>query len=209
MKRSFFTTADRTAVPLWFYCTPRCQEFTVVHALRSKLSQKKQSKQEKMGMITLSKYFLVLAVTVVLTSLFPIVDATGPLPFPCMYGGRAQQLILAEMGARRRLARKRLPPTEDDASLSSRPTSVSSAITSPRWRREDGEPKQRSGDICSVESRGKKVVRDGSVFGDASATRFGPGAAGRGGLRRELRVQMNIERKRARLFEDIRMLPYM
>lgn len=115
------------------------------------------------------------------------------------------------MSARRRLEKKRLPLTEDDASLSSRPTSVSSATTSPRWRGEDREPEQRLGDAgSSVESRRRKGINDGSDgCGDESGTGFGPGAAGRGGLRRERRIQMNIERKRARLFEDIRMLPYM
>ena len=115
------------------------------------------------------------------------------------------------MSARRRLEKKKLPLTDDDASLSSRPASVSSTTTSPRWRGEDREPERRLGDAgSSIESRRRKAITDGSDgCGDAPGTRFGPGAAGRGGLRREQRIQMNIERKRARLFEDIRMLPYM
>lgn len=39
--------------------------------------------------------------------------------------------------------------------------------------------------------------------------RCGGGGGHRGGERHRLRVQMKIERKRARLFEDIRLLPYM
>lgn len=41
--------------------------------------------------------------------------------------------------------------------------------------------------------------------GGGSEAGGGPGTRG---LRHELRVQMNIERKRARLFEDIQTLPY-
>lgn len=43
--------------------------------------------------------------------------------------------------------------------------------------------------------------------GAEGAARRGEGGPGGRG-RQQLRVQMNIERKRARLFEDIRMLPY-
>jgi len=45
----------------------------------------------------------------------------------------------------------------------------------------------------------------GSSVGGGSV---GDGGSGKKGLRQELRVQMNIERKRARLFEDIQTLPY-
>ena len=122
-------------------------------------------------------------------------------------GDRVQQLIQTEAGARRRLEKQTLPRTED-ASVSSGPSSVCSAISSPRWRGEDHGNTQRLGD-AGVEFQGKKLVNDGLSLADAPAKRFGSGVAGGGGLRRELRVQMNIERKRARLFEDIRMLPYM
>ena len=58
----------------------------------------------------------------------------------------------------------------------------------------------------------------GARLGAGSDSGGGGGGSGGGGgnggcpekkeLRHELRVQMNIERKRARLFEDIQTLPY-
>lgn len=62
-------------------------------------------------------------------------------------------------------------------------------------------PPAIANDIRSVE-RGAWF---GATGGDGSD---GPNGPIKEGLRHELRVQMKIERKRARLFEDIQTLPY-
>lgn len=59
-------------------------------------------------------------------------------------------------------------------------------------------------DSGSVDDKGAWFGAGGGVGGGG----VGGGGSGKKGLRHELRVQMNIERKRARLFEDIQTLPY-
>lgn len=72
-----------------------------------------------------------------------------------------------------------------------------------------------SGSSATTRSPEKQALADDSgsvdgkwVWSGASGGSGGGGESGKKGLRHELRVQMNIERKRARLFEDIQTLPY-
>lgn len=60
-------------------------------------------------------------------------------------------------------------------------------------------------DSGSVDGKG---AWSGAGGGNVGGSSVGGGGSGKKGLRHELRVQMNIERKRARLFEDIQTLPY-
>lgn len=64
-----------------------------------------------------------------------------------------------------------------------------------------------AGDIGAVAGAGTSLGTGGGRGGGSVDDQGGPEK--KRGLRHELRVQMNIERKRARLFEDIQTLPYM
>lgn len=71
------------------------------------------------------------------------------------------------------------------------------------------------GSISVQEKRSATADGFGSVEGKevligatGSGGSDGPDGSGNKGQRHELRVQMNIERQRARLFEDIQTLPY-
>lgn len=108
-----------------------------------------------------------------------------------------QQLIETETSVRHRLV-KAVTPTVH-AVPRQRPST--SANTSPQNQERNG--------------MSKSTMHDADTGGGSSdltscraGTRFGAVGGRQGGLRHQLRVQMNIERKRARLFEDIRMLPY-
>lgn len=112
-----------------------------------------------------------------------------------------EQLIHAEIHARRR--REERTTAAMTAPLA--PTPVAYAETDPRHD-ERGERTDRVEQMA--ETREYRSRRTGLSI---VATEVSPSTAGggRSASRKELEVEMKIERKRARLFEDIRMLPYM
>lgn len=119
-----------------------------------------------------------------------------------------QQLIKTEMHVRQRLLKGPGTQATVDAARSQGERTTRSLPETSIYR-QGGEG---DGSTIIIRSPEKPALAadSGSVDGwfGAGAGSGGGGGFGKKGLRHELRVQMNIERKRARLFEDIQTLPY-
>ncbi|CAN0328306.1 unnamed protein product, partial [Ectocarpus sp. 13 AM-2016] len=120
-----------------------------------------------------------------------------------------QRLIQTETNVRRRLTK----PSTIDAPVASQ---QQQQPTRPRAQHARARKKE-SGSIGNSRLQARQGTLEDSGPVNGTARRLGKGGAQGGGahggpaskeLRHRLRVQMSIERKRARLFEDIQKLPY-
>ncbi|CAM9769769.1 unnamed protein product, partial [Ectocarpus sp. 12 AP-2014] len=124
-----------------------------------------------------------------------------------------QRLIQTETNVRRRLTK---PSTVDTPIASQQQQQQQQQPTQPHAQHASASKKE-SGSIGNSRLQARQGALEDSGPVDGTARRLGKGGAQGGGarggpaskeLRHRLRVQMNIERKRARLFEDIQKLPY-
>eukprot|EP00752_Nemacystus_decipiens_P004479 g4091.t1 len=124
-----------------------------------------------------------------------------------------QKLIQTEMKARQRLLTAPGTQAADASRLQAESTTSSSpeASISRQGRGVDGSRVTRSPEKPALADDSGSMDGKGAWFGTSGGSVGGGsvrGVSAKKGLRHELRVQMNIERKRARLFEDMQTLPY-
>lgn len=123
---------------------------------------------------------------------------------------KTQQLIQTEMGARKRLLKAAgIQPTADATRSQGEHTTRLSRETSICKHGDggDGSVNTRPLDKPALADDSRSVDGTGAWIGAGGGSGDGEGS-GKKGFRHDLRVQMSIERKRARLFEDIQTLPY-
>lgn len=117
-----------------------------------------------------------------------------------------QQLIQTEMKVKHRTDGENNNGSSPHGPLA--PKIENAGLPGARCRPGDGENKPRANTAGDVGLRKLSGYMNHTRSTGGVGRRCGGGEGHRGGGRHRLRVQMKIERKRARLFEDIRLLPY-